>query len=57
LFPITSWSKQKELSKKRLEGLPLSKTEQKYYSSSVKKKVVSLANAELHVLARKLLDK
>ena len=40
--------KQKELFKKRLEGLPLKKTEQEYYSRSVKKKVVALANAELH---------
>jgi len=31
--------------------------EQEYYSSSVKKKVVALANAELHGLARKLLEK
>jgi hypothetical protein len=30
--------KQKELFKKRLEGLPLTKTEQEYYSRSVKKK-------------------
>ncbi|HXE98595.1 MAG TPA: hypothetical protein VN642_19490 [Dongiaceae bacterium] len=37
--------KQKELFKKRLEGLPLSKTEQEYYSRSVKKKVVALASA------------
>jgi hypothetical protein len=49
--------KQKELFKKRLEGLPLTKTEQEYYPRSVKKKVVALANAELHGLARKLLEK
>lgn len=49
--------KQKELFKKRLEGLPLTKTEQEYYSRSVKKKVVALANSELHSLARKLLEK
>jgi len=49
--------KQKELFKKRLEGLPLTKTEQEYYSRSVKKKVVALANADLHGLARKLLEK
>lgn len=49
--------KQKELFKKRLEGVPLTKTEQEYYSRSVKKKVVALANAELHGLARKLLEK
>ncbi len=49
--------KQKELFKKRLEGLFLTKTEQEYFSRSVKKKVVALANAELHGLARKLLEK
>ena len=54
---VSHWSKQKELFKKRLEGLPLTKTEQEYYSRSVKKKVVALANAELHGLARKLLEK
>jgi len=49
--------KQKELFKKRLEGLHLTKTEQEYYSRSVKKKVIALTNAELHGLARKLLEK
>jgi len=49
--------KQKELFKKGLEGLFLTKTEQEYYSRSVKKKAVALANAELHGLARKLLEK
>ena len=49
--------KQKELFKKKLEGLPLNKTEQEYYSRSVKKKVVALANPELQRLARKLLEK
>jgi len=47
--------KQKELFKKKLEGLPLNKTEQEYYSRTVKKKVVALANSELHEMARKLL--
>jgi len=45
------------LFKKRREGLPLTKTKQEYYSRSLKKKVVALANAELHGLARKLLEK
>lgn len=49
--------KQKELFQKKLEGVPLTKTEQEYYSRSVKKKVVALANAELHALARKLLER
>ena len=48
--------KQIDLFKKKLEGLPLTKTEQEYYSRSVKKKVVALANSELHALARKLLE-
>jgi hypothetical protein len=48
--------KQKELFKKKLEGDPLTKTEQEYYSRTVKKKVVALANSELHSLARKLLE-
>ena len=48
--------KQKELFKKKLEGQPLSKTEKEYYSRSVKKKVASLANPELHRLAQKLMQ-
>ncbi len=48
--------KQKELFKKKLEGLPLTKTENEYYSRTVKKKVVALANSELHSLASKLLE-
>jgi hypothetical protein len=48
--------KQKELFKKKLEGLPLNKTEQEYYSRTVKKKVVALANSELHNLSKKLLE-
>jgi hypothetical protein len=48
--------KQKELFKKKLEGLPLSKTEKEYYSRAVKKKVVALANEELHSLARKSME-
>lgn len=48
--------KQKELFKKKLEGDPLTKTEQEYYSRTVKKKVVALANSEMHGLARKLLE-
>ena len=48
--------KQKELVKKKLDGSVLTKTEQEYYSRTVKKKVVALANSELHSLARKLLE-
>ncbi len=50
-------SKQKVLFKKKLEGSPLTKTEQEYYSRTVKKKVVALANSELHTLSQKLLEK
>jgi hypothetical protein len=49
-------AKQKELFKKKLEGLPLSKTEKEYFSRTVKKKVSALANPELHRLAQKILD-
>jgi len=48
--------KQKELFKKKLDGDLLTKTEQEYYSRTVKKKVVALANSELHSLSRKLLE-
>jgi len=48
--------KQKDLFKKKLEGLPLTKTENEYYSRTVKKKVIALANSDLHDLARKLLE-
>ena len=47
--------KQKELFKKKLEGLLLTKTEQEYYSRTVKKKVVALANSELHSLSKILI--
>lgn len=49
-------AKQKELFKKKLAGLPLSKTEREYFSRTVKKKVSALANPELHRLAQKLMD-
>ena len=48
--------KQKELFKKKLDGLPLTKTEQEYYSRTVKKKVVALSNSQLHSLSKKLLE-
>lgn len=47
--------KQKELFMKKLEGLPLTKTEQEYFSRTVKKKVLALANSELHGLSKKIL--
>lgn len=43
--------KQKELFYKKLNGNPLTKTEREYFSRTVRKKVIALANAELHKLA------
>ena len=47
--------KQKELFKKKLGGESLTKTEREYFSRAVKKKVLALANPELHRLAQKIL--
>ena len=49
--------KQKELFQKKLDGKPLTKTEREYFSRTVKKKVIALANSELHSLAKRLLEK
>ena len=49
--------KQKELFMKKLHGDKLTKTEREYYSRSVKKKVLALANSNLHDLALKLVKK
>lgn len=48
--------KQKELFRKKLDGVPLSKTEKEYFSRAVKKKVLALANAELHRMAQQLME-
>lgn len=48
--------KQKELFLKKLKGEMLTKTEKEYFSRAVKKKVLALANADLHRLSRKLLE-
>jgi hypothetical protein len=48
--------KQKELFLKKLKGNILTKTEKEYFSRAVKKKVLALANADLHRLSRKLLE-
>ena len=48
--------RQKEIFKKKLDGMPLTKTEREYYSRTIKRKVVALANSELHSLAKKLLE-
>lgn len=48
--------KQKELFLKKLKREKLSKTEREYFSRTVKKKVLALADPELHRLAQKLLQ-
>jgi hypothetical protein len=48
--------KQKELFLKKLKGEVFTKTEKEYFSRVVKKKVLALANADLHRLSRKLLE-
>lgn len=48
--------KQKELFNKKLKGEMLTKTDKEYFSRVVRKKVVALANSELHQLARKVLE-
>jgi len=47
--------KQKELFLKKLKGEVLTKTEKEYFSRAVKKKVLALANFDLHRLSRRLL--
>jgi hypothetical protein len=47
--------KQKELFLKKLKGERLSKTEREYFSRIVKKKVLALANPDLHKLAAMLI--
>lgn len=46
--------KQKELFLRKLKGEKLTKTEREYYSRVVKKKVLALANSDLHKLAVRL---
>jgi len=48
--------KQKELFLKKLKREKLTKTEKEYYSRVVRKKVLALANPELHRSARRLLE-
>jgi hypothetical protein len=48
--------KQKELFLKKLKREKLTKTEKEYFSRVVKKKVLALANPELHRLAQRLLE-
>ena len=49
--------RQKELFLKKISGARMTKTEREYYSRSVKKKVLALANPDLHRLAEKLIKK
>jgi len=48
--------KQKELFLKKLRHGKLTKTEKEYFSRTVKKKAMALANSELHRLSKKLLE-
>lgn len=48
--------KQKELFLKRLKREKLTKTEKEYFSRVVRKRVLALANPELHRLSQKLLE-
>lgn len=47
--------KQKELFLKKLKSEKLTKTEKEYFSRAVKKKVLALANTQLHQLSQRLL--
>ncbi len=49
--------KQKEIVLKKNNGQPLTKTEQEYFSRTIKKKLEALANNELTKLAKKLIKK
>ena len=48
-------TKQKELLFKKLRGEKMTKTEREYFSRSVKKKILAIANPDLHRLAINLL--
>ena len=48
--------KQKELFMKKLKGEKMTKTEREYFSRSVRKKLLALANSDLHKLAISLLN-
>ncbi|MFH1429823.1 MAG: hypothetical protein ABIH39_08805 [Candidatus Margulisiibacteriota bacterium] len=49
-------SKQKELFMKKINGKELTKTEKEYFSRTVKKKVLAMANQDLHHMSKKLLQ-
>lgn len=47
-------AKQKQLVLKKFQGEKLSKTEKEYFSRTVRKKLLALANRDLHQLATKV---
>ena len=47
-------AKQKEIILKKLHGKPLTKTEQEYYSRTVKRKLEAVADSELRKIALSL---
>ncbi len=49
-------TKQKELFLKKINGKKLTKTEKEYFSRVVKKKVLAMANSDLHQMSKKLLQ-
>lgn len=48
--------KQRDLFKRKVRGQNMTKTEKEYFSRVVKKKIIALSNAELHNMARKILE-
>ena len=48
--------RQRDLVEKKLRGEPLTKTEREYFSRVVKKKLLALADPDLHRLAQKALQ-
>ena len=48
--------KQKDIIRKKMAAEPLTKTEREYYSRTIRKKILALADPELHRLAQKLLE-
>lgn len=49
-------TKQKELFLKKIGGKKLTKTEKEYFSRVVKKKVLALADSDIHQMSKKLLQ-
>lgn len=49
-------AKQKELFLKKINGKKLTKTEKEYFSRVVKKKVLAMADSDIHQMSKKLLQ-